>query len=336
MLPNVFPGAGATPDYNTADASLWYIEAWRAYIEATGDEAASAPGLSGAGRDRRLAPARARATASRVDPADGLLRAGEPGVQLTWMDARGRRLGGHAAHRQAGRDQRAVVQRARRDGGDGRADRRCRTRAIRAAAERRGRVSPASLRPDGNGLYDVIDGPGGADASLRPNQIFAVSLPASPLDPAAQRAVLEAAPPLAHLLRAALAGAGRARPIAAPAPAASPSATAPITRARCGPGCSGPWALAHYRVHRRRRGGAALSRGRSAIISRDAGLGQVSEIFDGDPPHTPRGCPAQAWSVACVLEAWWRLEQAKSAASPQQLAHGLLIGGGRAAVSLAP
>jgi len=38
----------------------------------------------------------------------------------------------------------------------------------------------------------------------------------------------------------------------------------------------------------------------------DGGLGQVSEVFDGDPPHAPRGCPAQAWSVACVLEAWWR------------------------------
>ena len=43
----------------------------------------------------------------------------------------------------------------------------------------------------------------------------------------------------------------------------------------------------------------------------DAGLGQISEIFDGDPPHTPRGCPAQAWSVACVLEAWWKLEHAR-------------------------
>jgi 4-alpha-glucanotransferase len=46
----------------------------------------------------------------------------------------------------------------------------------------------------------------------------------------------------------------------------------------------------------------------------DGGLGTVSEIFDGAPPHTPRGAPAQAWSVACTLEAWWRLERAKRGA----------------------
>ena len=87
MLPNVFPGDGATPDYNTADASLWYIEAWRAYVELTGDEAAL----------RRVFPVLAEIVAWHldgtrygigVDPADGLLRAGEAGVQLTWMDAR--------------------------------------------------------------------------------------------------------------------------------------------------------------------------------------------------------------------------------------------------------
>ena len=75
----------------------------------------------------------------------------------------------------------------------------------------------------------------------------------------------------------------------------------------------GPWALAHYRVH----GDAAAAQRFLEPIGdhlADAGLGQVSEIFDGDPPHRPRGCPAQAWSVACVLEAWWRLERAKSAA----------------------
>ncbi len=74
----------------------------------------------------------------------------------------------------------------------------------------------------------------------------------------------------------------------------------------------GPWALAHHRVH----GDAAAAQRLLEPIGdhlADAGLGQVSEIFDGDPPHTPRGCPAQAWSVACVLEAWWRLERAKSA-----------------------
>ncbi|MEJ2592078.1 MAG: amylo-alpha-1,6-glucosidase, partial [Candidatus Thiodiazotropha sp.] len=68
----------------------------------------------------------------------------------------------------------------------------------------------------------------------------------------------------------------------------------------------GHFALAHYRVH----GDAAAAQGLLAPLRDhlcDAGLGTVSEIFDGDPPHTPRGAPAQAWSVACALEAWWRL-----------------------------
>ena len=71
----------------------------------------------------------------------------------------------------------------------------------------------------------------------------------------------------------------------------------------------GHWALAHYRVH----GDAAAAQAWLEPVGdhlADAALGQVSEIFDGDPPHTPRGAPAQAWSVACTLEAWWRLERA--------------------------
>jgi glycogen debranching enzyme len=58
---------------------------------------------------------------------------------------------------------------------------------------------------------------------------------------------------------------------------------------------------------------------------RDAGLGTISEIFDGDPPHTPRGAPAQAWSVACVLEAWWRLDQARRAGATAEMADNATI-----------
>ena len=87
MLPNVFPGAGETPDYNTADASLWFFEAWRAYVAKTNDLAALRSAwpvlvemVSWHQRGTRYGIA--------VDPADGLLRAGQPGVQLTWMDAK--------------------------------------------------------------------------------------------------------------------------------------------------------------------------------------------------------------------------------------------------------
>jgi predicted glycogen debranching enzyme len=87
MLPNVFPGAGAEPEYNTVDAALWYIEAWRAYVAATGDVPAlerAFPTLEGVIDWHR----RGTRFGIGVDPADGLLRAGQPGEQLTWMDAR--------------------------------------------------------------------------------------------------------------------------------------------------------------------------------------------------------------------------------------------------------
>ena len=87
MLPNFFPAAGATPEYNTVDAALWFIEAWRAYFEVTRDIATLREafpvlaGVIGSYRDgTRFGIGR--------DPQDGLLRAGAPGVQLTWMDAK--------------------------------------------------------------------------------------------------------------------------------------------------------------------------------------------------------------------------------------------------------
>ena len=167
--------------------------------------------------------------------------------------------------------------------------------------------------PAAGGSYDVLDGPDGHDESLRPNQVFAVSLPASPLDAAAQRAVLECC--------------GEALVTSYGLRSLAPSD--PAYRGYCSGSASerdgayhqgtvwawllGPWAMANYRVY----GDAGAARRFLEPIGDhlfDAGLGQVSEIFDGDPPHTPRGCPAQAWSVACVLEAWWRLARASASA----------------------
>ena len=111
MLPNVFPGAGDRPEYNTADASLWFFEAWRAYFDATADVAAmreAFPVLSDMIEWHRKGTRYGIA----VDPADGLLKAGVAGRAADVDGCEGRRLGGHAAHRQAGRNQCAVAQRA--------------------------------------------------------------------------------------------------------------------------------------------------------------------------------------------------------------------------------
>jgi predicted glycogen debranching enzyme len=308
MLPNVFPEGGTAPEYNTVDAGLWYLLAWRFYVEATGDDGALA----------RVFPVLAamidwHREGTRygigADPEDGLLHAGEPGVQLTWMDARvgdwvitpriGKPVEINALWYNALAAMALLAERAGRSGAE-----------YRSAAERVGASFSRFVMPDAGGLYDVIDGPGGFDASVRPNQVLALSLPESPLDGTAQRAVLArcgAALLTSYGLRSLAPGERE-------------------YRGRYGGGVTdrdggyhqgpvwawllGHWALAHYRVH---GDAAAAQRWLEPIGDHlaDAALGQVSEIFDGDPPHRPRGAPAQAWSVACTLEAWWRLEHAR-------------------------
>jgi 4-alpha-glucanotransferase len=166
------------------------------------------------------------------------------------------------------------------------------------------------VRADGNGLYDVIDGPWGDDDTLRPNQIFAVSLPYSPLAAQAQAQVLRA------VGRELLTSYGLRS--LAPAHRDYRARYEGGVWERDGSYHQGPvWAflLGHYALADHRvRGDAAAAQAlleplRDHLL--DGGLGTVSEIFDGAPPHTPRGAPAQAWSVACTLEAWWRLERAK-------------------------
>jgi predicted glycogen debranching enzyme len=317
MLPNMFPGAGERADYNTVDAALWYVEAWRAYVEATGDEAALSrafPVLAS------IAEGYSRGTryGIGVDPADGLVCAGEPGVQLTWMDAR---VGDWVVTPRIGKpvEINALWYNAL-SALAGFAERIGKTGAVyREAAEKARSGFARFLRADGRGLYDVIDGPGGDDASLRPNQVFAVSLPVSPLEPAQRRAVIYACAPLVTPYGL--------RSLAPDDPAYCPVITGPPVQ-RDGAYHQGTvwafllghWALALHRVNGDAAAAQAVLAGIEPHLS-DAGLGQISEIFDGDPPHMPRGCPAQAWSVACTLEAWWKLEHARRGATAPSTRH---------------
>jgi 4-alpha-glucanotransferase len=181
--------------------------------------------------------------------------------------------------------------------------------AYHAAAERVRRSFGRFLRPRG-GLFDVIDGPAGDDPTIRPNQIFAVSLPHSPLGRATQARVVD------ECRRELLTSYGL-RSLSPGHPDYRPSYRGGVLERdggyHQGPVWGwllGPYALAAFRV----TGDAASAQRLLAPIAdhlTDAALGQVSEIFEGAPPHAPCGAPAQAWSVACVLEAWWRLEQAK-------------------------
>ena len=153
-------------------------------------------------------------------------------------------------------------------------------------------------------------GPGATTRRLRPNQIFAVSLPHSPLDAQLQRRVVEVVGRellTSYGLRSLNAGHADYRP----------QYRGGVWE-RDGSYHQGPvWAflLGHYALAEHRAfGDAAAAQSRLEPLRDhllDAGLGTVSEILDGAPPHTPRGAPSQAWSVACTLEAWWKLEKAK-------------------------
>ena len=309
MLPNVFPGAGAVAEYNTADATLWYIEAWRAYFDATGDQAALAEAF----------PALASIIAAHldgtrygigVDPADGLLRAGVAGVQLTWMDAKvgdwvvtpriGKPVEINALWYNALRCMAAFAQTLGRDG-----------TSYAVLAQRAGSAFQRFIRADDQGLFDVLDDPDGDDDSLRPNQIFAVSLPYSPLAHQTQQATVAAC------ARALLTSCGL-RSLSSGHPDYRPYYTGGVWE-RDGAyhqGTVWSWLLGHYAIAEHRvTGDAALALSRLAPVSdqlRDAGLGTLGEIFDAEPPHLPRGTPCQAWSVACVLDAWQHLARIRN------------------------
>lgn len=305
MLPNLFPGAGDQPEYNTADASLWFFEAWRAYFAETEDENALGevfPVLS----DMIEWHERGTRYGIGMDSTDSLLKAGVPGIQLTWMDVKigdwvvtprvGKAVEINALWYNALRIMSAFAARL------GKPD------TFSAAAESARRGFARFVRPDGEGLYDVIDGPNGESASIRPNQIFAVSLPHSPLSSDAQASVVRVC--RRHLLTP------YGLRSLAPGESGYRGAYEGDVRERdsCyheGPVWAwllGPFSLAAYRV----TGDAALAEALLESIRdalEDQGVGTIGEIFDGDPPYHPRGAPAQAWSVACTLDAWRLLGQ---------------------------
>jgi predicted glycogen debranching enzyme len=307
MLPNFFPDGGQPAQYNTVDAALWYVEAMRRYVAATGDGWTLAeiwPALQ--------AIVAAYTAGTRfgigVDPADGLLRAGEPGVALTWMDAKvgdwvvtprsGKPVEVNALWINALRACAAFATHLNHDP------------AKFAAAAKRAEASFERFWSAAHGwCYDVIDGPDGDDASLRPNQLFAVALPIEVLDASRRRAIVDVC----------------AARLWTPAGLRSLDPRDPRYAGRYGGDqrsrdgtyhqgtvwtwLAGPFALAHARVH----GDAAASA--AALLESVAGgltadaIGTLAEIADGDAPFAARGAFAQAWSVGAVLDAWTALAQ---------------------------
>jgi predicted glycogen debranching enzyme len=310
LLPNNFPDReGIDPGYNTVDASLWYVLAVRAYQEATADASLV---------DELLPVVRAMVDAHiagthygiGVDPADGLLRAGEPGVQLTWMDAK---VGDWVVTARTGKPVEInalwynvlrALSRFFSERGDAAAGDQYACRAGQVLASFRARF----VQPGQDHLLDVVDGPAGDENRVRPNQIFAVSLPEPLLEGDAARAVLTSV--------------GRNLLTSYGLRSLSPDdpdyrgdyGGDPVRRDsgyQQGPVWTwliGAYASAHYRIHGDRRAALKLLQPFEDHL-RDACLGSISEILEGDPPHLPRGCVAQAWGVAEVLRMWMELSQ---------------------------
>lgn len=310
MLPNRFPDAGEEPEYNTVDAAFWYIEALRAYHAATGDDALLQEIFPVLQDIIRWYQQGTRYNI-QVDTADGLLYAGQEGLQLTWMDAK---VGDWVVTPRIGKpvEVNALWYNAL---------------AIMAGLAARLGQSPTpyekALKQAKHGFarfwndeagacFDVLDGPGSPDAKLRPNQILAVSLPHSALTVRQQRAVVDVCAQILltpYGLRS-----------LAPDDEAYIGHYGGSPHQRDGAyhqgtvwsWLIGPFVRAHVRVY----GYPALARSYLRPLIQhliDHGVGSISEIFDGDAPFLPHGCFAQAWGVAELLRAWHETSNTSSA-----------------------
>jgi len=292
MIPNVFDDYTNEPHYNTVDASLWFIHAAHEYARLSNDDETFKTILLPA--CRAIVDGYKRGTRFNIamDPGDGLITQGDANTQLTWMDAR---CDGISFTPRQGKpvEINALWYNALVLLGE--------TDLAHKVAESYRRVFWISPF---RGLCDVVHH-NQRDSAIRPNQIFAVSLPNSPLTRDQQHAVVEVVrrePVTPYGLRT----------LAKSDPKFHPRYTGPQRQRdeAYHNGTVWPWPIgafldAHLRVHDHSED--AMRQAREwlfpllAHMEHQACIGQISEVFDGDPPHRPGGCCAQAWSVAEVL-----------------------------------
>jgi predicted glycogen debranching enzyme len=306
MLPNRFPDAGETPEYNTVDATLWFFEAVRAYLAFTGDTEFVRTQLYSVLADIISWHELGTRYGIHMDH-DGLLLAGAPGVQLTWMDAK---VGDWVVTPRRGKpvEIQALWYNALRVMEDLALSFGCGSdhAHFQALADRAQQSFPNLFWNEAtNCLFDVVDGET-RDGSIRPNQILSVSLHHKMLERDKATSVVAAVKQ--HLLTP------YGLRSLAPGDPQYRGRYAGDVLSRDGAyhqGTVWPWLLgafltAYMEVNdrspeARRQAEQWLDEFRRYI--EDEGVGQIPEIFDGDPPHSSGGCIAQAWSVAELLRA---------------------------------
>jgi predicted glycogen debranching enzyme len=306
LIPNMFPEGEKQGLYHTADASLWFFHALARYLDYTGDRQTLRLILPKLLEifDRHL---HGTHFGIGVDPKDGLLRQGEAGYQLTWMDAkvgdwvvtprRGKAVEINALWYNA---LRLLENWLREEQGD---------QAAWPAAEQAERVRRSFNErfwyAEGGYLYDVVDAEkGGNDAACRPNQLFAVSLPHPVLDRARWAPVVE-------VVKQRLLAPVGLRSLAPGSPDYKPkyygdlrARDAAYHQGTVWDWLIGPFIDAWLKLHPEDLPGARRFLQGSIQELSDSCIGSISEIFDAESPYTPRGCIAQAWSVAEVLRCW--------------------------------
>jgi len=309
MLPNRFPDGQSEPQYNTIDATLWYFQAIRSYFEATDDDELLTllfPKLD------EIITAHINGTRYniKIDPNDGLLAGGEVGTQLTWMDAK---VGDSVITPRMGKPIEvnalwynalcAMVLFAKQIGMP--------FDKYQKMADTTKNSFSKFWNNQKNYCFDVIDGPNGDDPTLRPNQLFAVSLPESLLSSDQQKSIVDIC--AANLLTS--------HGLRSLAPSDSEyigiysgdqfHRDSAYHQGTVWAWLIGPFIRAHLRVYNDADFALQLLQS-LADHQKTAGLGTISEIFDGDAPYYPKGCIAQAWSVAEVLRVYQIIEQLKA------------------------
>jgi predicted glycogen debranching enzyme len=310
MIPNRFPDYDQSPEYNTADAALWYIHALDRYVAYSGDWDFVAGRMFSVIEEILSAHERGTRHGIRAD-ADGLLAAGESGFALTWMDAKvsnqtvtpriGKPVEISALWYNALLIAAGYAERLKKTS--------CATEWKELAARARKSFNEKFWSNATGCLYDVVDvngNSGAADVAIRPNQLLSISLTHPILDEGKWRSVVNTCERL----------------LWTPLGLRSLAPTDPGYRGHYSGGMAsrdhayhqgpvwpwlfGPFVTAYVRTH----GGSAQARTTARTMLEglvphfmEAGIGSVSEVADADPPHTPGGCPWQAWSVAEPLRA---------------------------------